>query len=122
MRKALGKEDFDETKGVQKTNWIGVGHIFILLVLIFPVVVPTSFYITQITFVGIYVIVAIGLGLLMGYAGQISLGQAAFYGLGAYTTAVLTTTLRVKPMDKFDFFNFRSCHSGFYYGIYDVKT
>lgn len=83
-------------QGVQKTNWIGVG-IFVLLVLIFPFVVSASFYITQITFVGIYVIIAIGLGLLMGYAGQISLGQAAFYGLGAYTTAVLTTTYGLSP-------------------------
>ncbi|WP_428908055.1 branched-chain amino acid ABC transporter permease [Niallia sp. Krafla_26] len=83
-------------QGVQKTNWMGIG-IFVLLVLIFPLVIPTSFYITQITFVGIYVIVAIGLGLLMGYAGQISLGQAAFYGLGAYTSAVLTTTYGVSP-------------------------
>jgi len=83
-------------QGIQKTNWMGVG-VLILLVLIFPLAVPTSFYITQITFVGIYVIVAIGLGLLMGYAGQISLGQAAFYGLGAYTTAVLTTTYGLSP-------------------------
>ena len=33
----------------------------------------------------------------MGYAGQISLGQAAFYGIGSYTTAVLTTTLGWSP-------------------------
>lgn len=82
--------------GVKRTNWIGVGA-FILLMLIFPQVFSTSFYITQATFAGIYVIVAIGLGLLMGYAGQISLGQAAFYGLGAYTTAVLTTTYGLSP-------------------------
>ncbi|HET6635884.1 MAG TPA: branched-chain amino acid ABC transporter permease [Streptomyces sp.] len=38
---------------------------------------------------------AIGLVPLTGYAGQVSLGQAAFYGTGAYTTAVLTTQLHV---------------------------
>jgi branched-chain amino acid transport system permease protein len=37
--------------------------------------------------------ITIGLSLLMGYAGQISLGQAAFFGIGAYTTGILTTKL-----------------------------
>jgi branched-chain amino acid transport system permease protein len=41
--------------------------------------------------IGILTIVVVGLNLLMGYAGQISLGQAAFYGLGAYASAILTT-------------------------------
>src|SRR4051812_13196841 len=82
--------------GVQQTNWLGVG-VFAILILLFPLVVSTSFYHTQATFAGIYVIVAVGLGLLMGYAGQISLGQAAFYGVGAYTTAVLSTTFGLSP-------------------------
>lgn len=41
--------------------------------------------------IGIFTIVIVGLNLLMGYAGQVSLGQAAFYGLGAYASAILTT-------------------------------
>jgi branched-chain amino acid transport system permease protein len=40
--------------------------------------------------VGILTIVVVGLNLLMGYAGQASMGQAAFYALGAYTSAILT--------------------------------
>jgi len=40
---------------------------------------------------GIYAILALGLSLFIGYAGQISLGHAAFFGIGAYTTAILTT-------------------------------
>lgn len=83
-------------KGIQQTKWSGVG-IFLLLVILFPIIVQKSFYLTQATFAGIYVIVAVGLGLLMGYAGQISLGQAAFYGVGAYTTAVLSTTYGISP-------------------------
>nr|WP_290665302.1 branched-chain amino acid ABC transporter permease [Ardenticatena sp.] len=43
------------------------------------------------TRIGILTIVVVGLNLLMGYAGQVSLGQAAFYGIGAYTSAILTT-------------------------------
>jgi len=41
--------------------------------------------------IGILTIVLVGLNLLMGYAGQISLGQAAFYGIGAYVSAIMTT-------------------------------
>jgi branched-chain amino acid transport system permease protein len=41
--------------------------------------------------IGILTIVVVGLNLLMGYAGQVSLGHAAFYGLGAYVSAILTT-------------------------------
>ncbi|MGH6798688.1 MAG: branched-chain amino acid ABC transporter permease, partial [Roseiarcus sp.] len=40
---------------------------------------------------------AIGLSLLMGYTGQISLGHAAFYGLGAYGTALISTRLGLDP-------------------------
>jgi branched-chain amino acid transport system permease protein len=45
------------------------------------------------TLMGLYAIVAIGLSLLMGFAGQISLGQGAFYALGAYTAGILTVGL-----------------------------
>ena len=42
------------------------------------------------TLTGIFALVALGLNLLTGYAGQISLCHAAFFGVGAYTTAILT--------------------------------
>ena len=40
---------------------------------------------------GIYACAVVGLNLLVGYAGQISLGHSAFFGIGAYTTAILCT-------------------------------
>jgi branched-chain amino acid transport system permease protein len=46
---------------------------------------------------GIYACAVLGLNLLIGYAGQISLGHAAFFGIGAYTTAILTTRLHWFP-------------------------
>ena len=49
------------------------------------------FYMTQITMSAYYALVVIGLCLLMGYAGQISLGHAGFFAIGGYTSAVLTT-------------------------------
>jgi branched-chain amino acid transport system permease protein len=49
------------------------------------------FYLTQLTMAGYYTLVAVGLSLLMGFAGQISLGHAAFFAIGGYTSALLTT-------------------------------
>jgi len=45
---------------------------------------------TSLIYIGIYVLLGLGLNLLMGYAGQISLGHAAFFGIGAYVSAILT--------------------------------
>jgi branched-chain amino acid transport system permease protein len=50
------------------------------------------------TLMGLAAIVAVGLSLLMGFAGQISLGQGAFYALGAYTAGILTAG--VDPDDR----------------------
>lgn len=47
--------------------------------------------------VGIYTIVAVGLNMLMGYAGQVSLGHGAFFGIGAYTSAILTGKAHFPP-------------------------
>jgi branched-chain amino acid transport system permease protein len=49
-------------------------------------------------FVGIYVILAVSLDLLMGYAGQISVGHAAFFAVGAYASGILTTKYGWAPM------------------------
>lgn len=56
-----------------------------------------SYMITIFVIIGIYCLITIGLSLLMGYAGQISLGHGAFFGLGAYTSALLTTKLTLNP-------------------------
>ena len=50
---------------------------------------------------GINAILALGLSLFLGYAGQISLGHAAFFGIGAYTTAILTTRYAFPPFVAF---------------------
>ncbi len=50
-----------------------------------------NYYLTQLTMSAYYSLVVIGLCLLMGFAGQISLGQAGFFAIGGYTSAVLTT-------------------------------
>jgi branched-chain amino acid transport system permease protein len=50
-----------------------------------------TYYMTQLTMSAYYALVVIGLCLLMGYAGQVSLGHAGFFAIGGYTCAVLTT-------------------------------
>jgi branched-chain amino acid transport system permease protein len=68
--------------------------IFSLALGVFPFIAyhveGIQHYIDIMVFVGIFSLITIGLSLLMGYAGQISLGHAAFFGIGAYTSAVLT--------------------------------
>jgi len=51
----------------------------------------TQYYLTQLTMAAYYSLVIIGLCLVMGYAGQISLGHAGFFGIGGYVSAALTT-------------------------------
>jgi len=50
-----------------------------------------EFYLTQLTMTAYYSLTVVGLCLLMGFAGQISLGHAGFFAIGGYTSAVLTT-------------------------------
>lgn len=51
----------------------------------------TAYFLTQMTMTAYYSLLIIGLCLVMGYAGQISLGHAGFFAIGGYTSAVLTT-------------------------------
>ena len=70
--------------------------IVVVVIGIAPQIAP-AFYVTLLNYIGLYSLVALGLVLLTGVAGQTSFGQAAFVGLGAYTTAVLTTQYGFSP-------------------------
>lgn len=63
----------------------------VVMVQLLTLVTGTQYYLTQLTMSAYYAIVAVGLCLLMGYAGQLSLGQAGFFAIGGYTAATLTT-------------------------------
>lgn len=71
--------------------------IFLLIILGCGVWVDNFYYLQIMTFIGINTLLALGLNMLMGYAGQVSLGHAAFYGIGAYTTAILSGTYGISP-------------------------
>jgi len=79
-----------------KWAYLAIAALFAFLILI-----PFDWFLGQYTtlmiFIGIYTIVTAGLCLLMGYTGQVSLGQAAFFGMGAYTSAILSKTYGVNP-------------------------
>ncbi|MBE7374293.1 branched-chain amino acid ABC transporter ATP-binding protein/permease [Pseudomonas lopnurensis] len=63
----------------------------VILLGLAPLVLP-SFQVTLLNYIGLYTLVVLGLVLLTGVGGMTSFGQAAFVGLGAYTSAYLTTT------------------------------
>jgi len=70
--------------------------VFCLLVLVVLVQAALSalnleFFMTQLTMSAYYTMVAVGLCLLMGYAGQVSLGHGGFFAIGGYSAAVLAT-------------------------------
>ncbi len=65
--------------------------VAVVLVQLFTKWSDSQFYLTQLTMTAYYSLVIIGLCLLMGYAGQISLGHAGFFAIGGYLSAVLTT-------------------------------
>ena len=68
-----------------------------LALAILPLVIQNNYILTVLILVGQFTMLTVGLSLLMGYAGQISLGQATFFGIGAYTTAILSTRFELSP-------------------------
>src|SRR3989338_129562 len=54
--------------------------------------VKSTYVLSALVFVALNAIAALGLSLVMGFAGQVSLGQAAFYAIGAYVSGVLTAS------------------------------
>ena len=73
---------------------IGAFAVLAVLLAAFPLVAPDSLVNVGV-YALIYAIAAIGLSLLMGLAGQVSLGHAAFFAIGAYTQALLVTRYEV---------------------------
>src|ERR1043166_7574911 len=60
-----------------------------------PLVLTGNYWQTNLTVCAINVLLALGLDFILGYAGQLNLGQSAFYGLGAYVSTLLITKLGV---------------------------
>src|SRR5256884_6668038 len=56
-----------------------------------PMLLTGNYWQTNLTICAINVLLALGLDFILGYAGQLNLGQSAFYGLGAYLSTLLIT-------------------------------
>ena len=70
---------------------------FLAVVAVVPWLLPNQYLVHVVVLAGLYVILAVGLNLVMGYANQVSLGHAGFYGLGAYVSAVLSVRYGLSP-------------------------
>ncbi|MGI4846722.1 MAG: branched-chain amino acid ABC transporter permease, partial [Janthinobacterium lividum] len=71
--------------------------LLLLAVIALPLLPTPEYWITLANYIGLYAIVALGLVLLTGIGGLTSFGQAAFVGVGAYTTAWLSSRYGVSP-------------------------
>jgi branched-chain amino acid transport system permease protein len=68
---------------------------FVILLAILPTVAFSGYHLFQLTMVVVYAVAILGMAILVGFNGQISLGSGAFYAIGAYTTAILMTTFNM---------------------------
>jgi branched-chain amino acid transport system permease protein len=64
-----------------------------LVLLIFPLLAANRYQVHIINMAGIYILMSLGLNIAMGYAGQFNLAMGAYWGIGAYTAALLNTKL-----------------------------
>ncbi len=73
-----------------RTSWLIA--LLVLLAAIVPTALLSGYHLFQLTMVVVYAIAILGLAILTGINGQISLGHGAFYAIGAYTTAILMSS------------------------------
>jgi branched-chain amino acid transport system permease protein len=73
------------------------GPLVLLLLATVPLWLANPYHVHILIQAGIFSVLALSLNLLLGYAGQLSLGHAAFFGIGAYATAILTVKAEWSP-------------------------
>src|SRR4030043_536914 len=85
-------EQYEEELTIFSTDfgrlWIWIGLFLLFAVIPF---ISSHYILYVVNHIGIASIAAIGLNILIGYTGQISLGHGAFFGVGAYAAAILAT-------------------------------
>jgi branched-chain amino acid transport system permease protein len=89
--RAGGSERGDAGRSRALAAWggpFGLG-VLVVVVALLPVVGLSSYQRSIVGLAGIYVLLAVGYNVVLGYAGVISLGHAGFFGLGAYTVGIL---------------------------------
>jgi branched-chain amino acid transport system permease protein len=79
----------DELRVFRTRSSLGLFVGFLIMVALIPLF-ATYYWLTLINFLLIFIVNTLGMNILLGYAGQVNLGHAAFMGMGAYTSAILT--------------------------------
>lgn len=82
---------------MNKTAYLGLG-IVVAILAVLPLVLPNSFYLDLAIRMAINAVIVLALNMLIGYAGQISMGHVGFLGIGAYASAVLPTHFGWHPL------------------------
>lgn len=75
---------------MRKATQIALGVAALALVLALPALLESSYHLRLANVIGIYLLLVLGLNFILGYAGQLSFAQVGFFGIGSYTTAILT--------------------------------
>ncbi|MBK9443673.1 MAG: branched-chain amino acid ABC transporter permease [Comamonadaceae bacterium] len=82
---------------MSRSPFVGL-YVIMAILLVLPFVLPNSFYVDLAIRMAINAVIVLGLNLLIGFAGQISLGHAGFLGIGAYATAALPAHFGWHPL------------------------
>jgi ABC-type branched-subunit amino acid transport system ATPase component/ABC-type branched-subunit amino acid transport system permease subunit len=80
-----------------RSPWTAVVGVAIVLLALFPVLSDDLYYQNMFILSMVFAIGAVGLNVITGYAGYVSLGQGAFIGLGAYTLGICVTDIGGSP-------------------------
>ena len=91
---------------------LGVGLGMLLLAVLFPLTLEPYWQGVLFFPVGVYILLALGLNIVVGQAGLLDLGYVAFYAVGAYTTAMLTTSAGWSPWVALPFAVLLACVAG----------
>ena len=111
------KRDHYEDLQIFKSKAILIWSVALLIFLFtLPTYIPT-YYIFLFNLMLVHVIIAVGLNILVGYTGQISLGHAGFFAIGAYATVLLMNKLQVPFIFAIVLAGFISAFFGFILGL-----
>ena len=90
----LGFEKVQHQRNWDKAAWVAS----LTGVLLLPALLGDGFYLNSMNFIALYSMIALGLCLLVGYGGQLSISHAAFYAIGAYSSAIFCLRLGLHPL------------------------
>lgn len=96
--------------------------LFLILLLLFPILDKNAYHIDVMTNVVIYMLLAMGLNVVVGFAGLLNLGYAAFFAIGAYTYALLNIHWHCPFWIGLPIAGFVSMLFGFLIGIPSIRV